>query len=101
MATENKVNLLRNMTGLNSKPPMGPPSPQMAAMGQPAMPPNLPPNGQMAGQALAQGGDNMPAQITDQQGQPQGPATIKQGEIIFSVEAIIGAGNGDYNKGVQ
>jgi hypothetical protein len=63
------------------------------------MPTSLPPNGKANGIALAAGGDNMPATIHDQEGNPQGPAAIKQGELIFPVEAVIGAGNGDYNKG--
>lgn len=58
-------------------------------------------NGHQAGAALAQGPDNVPAMITDQSGTPQQPAMIKQGEIIFSVEAVIGAGQGDYHKGAQ
>jgi hypothetical protein len=69
--------------------------------GQPAMAPlagqPLPQNGA----ALAAGGDNMNAQITDHMGQPQGPATIKSGEIVFSVDSVIGAGNGDYDKGAK
>jgi len=69
--------------------------------GQPAMAPlagqPLPQNGA----ALAAGPDNMNAQITDHTGAPQGPATIKSGEIVFSVESVIGAGNGDYDKGAK
>lgn len=69
--------------------------------GQPAMAPlagqPLPQNGAQ----LAAGGDNMNAQITDHMGQPQGPATIKSGEIVFSVESVIGAGNGNYDQGAK
>ncbi len=69
--------------------------------GQPAMVPMqgqpLPQNGA----ALAAGPDNIPAQITDHQGEPQGPASIKAGEIVFSVESIIGAGNGNYEAGAK
>jgi hypothetical protein len=43
----------------------------------------------------------MPATIVDHKGEPQGPAAIKQGELVFPIEAIIGAGNGDYNKGAE
>src|ERR1035437_8958112 len=98
--------MIRNMTGMNSPGPAVPqgsptPMPQGQMPGQPAMPGSLPPNGVQAGQQLAKGGDNIPAQVTDQQGNVQGPAAIKQGEIVFSVESIIGAGNGDYNKGAQ
>lgn len=55
----------------------------------------------LSGAELAKGGDNIPATIHDQQGNPVAPASIKQGEIVFSVEAVIGAGNGDYHKGAQ
>lgn len=58
---------------------------------------NLPSNG--AG--LASGPDNVPAVIHDAQGNPKGPAMIKEGEIVFSVPSVIGAGNGDYNKGAK
>src|ERR1035437_1261791 len=98
--------MIRNMTGMNSPGPAVPqgsptPMPQGQMPGQPAMPGSLPPNGVQAGQQLAKGGDNIPAQVQDQQGAPQGPAAIKQGEIVFSVESIIGAGNGNYNKGAE
>ena len=53
------------------------------------------------GLALAAGGDNVPAVIQDANGAPVEPAAIKEGEIIFSVEAVIGAGEGDYDKGAQ
>ena len=96
MAFTGKANMIRGLTGMNGRP--GTPVPPT---GQPAMPTQLGPDGQANGQALAQGGDNIPAQITDQQGNPQAPAAIKQGEIVFSVESIIGAGNGDYNKGLE
>lgn len=74
MAHINKVNMIRNLTGMNS-------------------------HGHQKGIALAAGPDNIPAMIHNQQGIPVQPAAIKQGEIIFSVEAVIGAGNGDYDKG--
>jgi len=51
------------------------------------------------GAMLAQGPDNVPAVIQSQQGEPVAPASIKEGEIIFSVEAVVGAGEGDYDKG--
>ncbi len=50
---------------------------------------------------IAAGPDNVPAVITDQSGAPQGPATIKEGEFVFSIEAIIGAGDGDYEHGLE
>ena len=92
MANVNKPAAIQQMTGIGA-PDTGAP--------QPALPSFLPPDGQANGLALAQGGDNIPAQIHDQQGNPQGPAAIKSGELIFPVEAIIGAGNGDYNKGAE
>ena len=52
-------------------------------------------------QMLASGGDNVPAMVHDQSGTPMAPAALKQGEIVFSVEAVVGAGNGDYNKGAE
>src|SRR5690606_16526895 len=57
--------------------------------------------GAMNGANLAAGPDNVPAVVTNQQGEPQGPAMIKEGEIVFSVESVIGAGNGDYDKGAK
>lgn len=60
------------------------------------MPP-LNPKGAM----LAAGPDNVPAVIQDQAGNPKGPAMIKEGEIVFSVEAVIGAGDGDYDQGAK
>ncbi len=53
------------------------------------------------GQILASGPDNVPAMVHSQSGTPLSPAAIKEGEIIFSVEAVIGAGNGDYDKGAE
>lgn len=92
MALVNKPAMIAQMTGIGA-PDLGGP--------QPAMPTSLPPNGKANGLALAAGPDNIPAQIHDENGNPQGPAAIKQGELIFPVEAIIGAGNGDYNKGAE
>lgn len=80
MANVRKPQAIRAATGMNST--------------QGAMP--------MAhAQALAAGGDNVPAMVHDQSGTPQQPAALKQGEIVFSVEAVVGAGNGDFNKGSQ
>lgn len=70
MARINKKEIVGEMTGLPSK-----------------------------GAILAAGGDDVPAVITDQQGNPTAPAAIKEGEIVFSVEAVIGAGQGDYDDG--
>ncbi len=72
-----------------------------APTGQPAMAPLMGAPLPQNGVALAAGPDNMNAQITDHQGNPQGPAKIKAGEIVFSVESIIGAGNGNYDKGAK
>lgn len=58
-------------------------------------------DGYAKGGLLSAGGDDVPAQITDEQGNPLSPASIKEGEFVFSVEAIVGAGNGDYNKGLE
>lgn len=85
MAKVNKVQMIRNATGLNSGSGSGNNSPVVS-------PEHM---------ALASGPDNTPATITDQQGNPQGQAMIKEGEIIFSVEAVIGAGQGDYDKGAR
>lgn len=67
---------LRDLTGLNSLAPS-------------------------KGAVLAQGGDNVPAMVHSASGTPEAPAAIKEGEIIFSVPAVIGAGNGDYDKGAK
>lgn len=53
------------------------------------------------GSILASGGDNVPAMVTSQSGTPQAPAAIKEGEIIFSVPAVLGAGQGDFDKGAE
>lgn len=50
---------------------------------------------------MTQGGDDTPAVIQDQMGNPVAPAALKEGEIVFSVEAIIGAGQGDYDQGAK
>jgi len=78
MANVRKPQAIRAATGMNSSTPVSP-----------------------MGHMMAQGGDNMPAMITDHQGNPQAPTALKQGEIVFSVEAVIGAGNGDYEKGSE
>jgi hypothetical protein len=72
MANINKYQAVKSMTGMPSK-----------------------------GSILASGGDNVPAMITDQSGNPQAPAAIKEGEIIFSVPAVVGAGQGDFDKGAE
>lgn len=51
--------------------------------------------------SMAQGGDNIRAQITTPQGEPIAPAALKEGEIVFSIPAIIAAGNGDYAHGAE
>lgn len=81
MANVRKPQAIRGATGMNSKGPG--PMPMADA------------------QALAGGGDNVAAMVHDQSGTPQAPAALKQGEIVFSVESVVGAGNGDYNKGAQ
>jgi hypothetical protein len=53
------------------------------------------------GAKLAKGGDDLKAVVTDQAGNPKGPIAVKSGEFVFSVEAIIGAGHGDYEKGLD
>ena len=52
-------------------------------------------------QMMAAGPDDVPAMIHDQSGTPTAPAALKQGEIVFSIEAIVGAGQGDYDKGAE
>jgi len=42
------------------------------------------------GSILAAGGDNVPAIIQDANGNTTAPAAIKEGEIIFSVESVLG-----------
>lgn len=81
MASVKKPQAIRAATGMNSTKP----SPMPLAQAQ----------------SLAGGGDNVNAMIHDQSGTPQQPAALKQGEIVFSVEAVVGAGNGDYNAGAQ
>lgn len=53
------------------------------------------------GAKLAKGPDDLKAVVTDQQGNPKAPIAVKEGEFVFSIEAIIGAGKGDYKKGLQ
>jgi hypothetical protein len=81
MADARKPQMIRNATGMNARGPGRMPMEDA--------------------QALAGGGDNVPAMVHDQSGNPQSPATIKEGEIIFSVEAVVGAGEGDYNAGAE
>jgi hypothetical protein len=87
MAGVKKPQMIRSLTGLNSGP-QKPVDPAAAYSMQ-------------KGAMLAQGPDNVPAVITDQAGAPKAPAAIKEGEIIFSVESVIGAGKGDYDKGAE
>lgn len=58
---------------------------------------NLDPRGAL----LAEGGDNIQANIVSPQGEPVAPAALKEGEVVFSIPAIIGAGQGDYDKGLE
>lgn len=53
------------------------------------------------GAKLAKGGDDLKAVVTDQAGNPKAPIAVKSGEFVFSVEAIIGAGKGDYKTGLK
>lgn len=53
------------------------------------------------GAVLNQGGDNIQAQVISPEGQPIAPAALKEGEVVFSIPAIIGAGNGEYEKGLE
>ena len=73
MGRVNKHRMIKNMTGMNA--PVS------------------------KGAALAAGPDNVPAMIHDQEGNPQQPAMIKEGEIVFSVESIVGLGKGNYDDG--
>lgn len=72
MANINKNQVIKQMTGIASK-----------------------------GSVLAAGGDDVPAMIHDQSGTPMAPAALKQGEIVFSIPAILGAGQGDFDKGAE
>ena len=47
------------------------------------------------------GGDDVQASIVSPEGQEVAPAALKEGEIVFSIPAIIGAGEGDYDKGSE
>lgn len=58
-------------------------------------------DGYQKGGLLAAGGDDVPAQITGKDGNPIEPAMLKEGEYVFSIEAILGAGQGDYDKGLE
>lgn len=52
--------------------------------------------------AMAQGGDDIQAKIIPQQTQQEPmQAALKEGEIVFSIPAIIGAGEGDYDAGSE
>jgi hypothetical protein len=51
---------------------------------------------------MAQGGDDVAAFIQPAQaGQAPTPAALKEGEIVFSIPSIIGAGEGDYDAGAE
>ncbi len=52
------------------------------------------------GSELAKGPDDLHAMVVAPNGQPKAPIAVKSGEFIFSVEAIVGAGKGDYKKGL-
>lgn len=58
---------------------------------------NLP----MQGPMMAEGGDDVQAMITSPQGEPMAPAALKEGEVVFSIPAIIAAGGGDYEHGLE
>lgn len=75
MATTNKKALIKQMSGLSELDPR-------SAM-------------------MAQGGDDIQASISSPEGEPLAPASLKEGEIVFSIPAIIGAGEGDYDKGME
>lgn len=53
------------------------------------------------GAKLAKGSDDLKAMVVDHNGTPKAPIAVKSGEFIFSVEAIIGAGKGDYKTGLK
>ena len=52
-------------------------------------------------QALNAGPDNIRAEIQSPQGESLAPAALKEGEIVFSIPAIVGAGNGNYDEGAE
>ncbi len=45
--------------------------------------------------------DTLNATIQGIDGSEQGPAKLTEGEIVFSVPAIIAAGEGDYDRGAE
>lgn len=53
------------------------------------------------GAAIAAGGDDHIVPVKDAKGKTKGVAGLKTGEVVFTVESIVGAGNGDYDKGLK
>jgi len=45
--------------------------------------------------------DKVQAVVQDTSGTPLGPAKLTEGEIVFSIPAIIAIGQGNYEKGKQ
>ena len=74
MANINKKQMVKNMTGMQMDP---------------------------RSMSMAQGPDDIQASIVSPEGQEIAPAALKEGEIVFSIPAIIGAGQGDYDKGAE
>ena len=45
--------------------------------------------------------DKVPAHVSSPEGQPMGPAALTEGEFVFSIPAIIGLGDGNYEQGLS
>lgn len=45
--------------------------------------------------------DTVPGMAHDAQGLPSQPIAVTEGEFVISIPAIIGLGEGDYEKGLQ
>ena len=75
MARVNKKQAIKNMEGLGSA------SPQSISMNQ--------------------GGDDVLASMSPADGGEALPASLKEGEIVFSIPSIIGAGEGEYEAGAE
>lgn len=53
------------------------------------------------GAIMNEGGDDVKASIVSPEGKEIAPAALKEGEIVFSIPSIIGAGEGDFDKGSE
>lgn len=86
--TINKYQEIKSLTGMDSGSDNG-----VSRTNQGIMP--------SLGAQMSQGGDNVPAMVQPAKGGPAQPAALKEGEIVFSIPSIVGAGKGDFNKGAE